>query len=260
MTFETLLVEKKENVAIVKINRPPYNILSVKVYEELFEAFDKLEVDTTVDAILLTAHGEKAFCAGLDVKEVEGKDIKGISDFTWGTSKRTVDRIASSTKPTVCAIFGLTLGGGLELALACDIRVASKDAQLGFPEINLGIIPGSGGTVRLPRLIGIAKAKEILLTGENITADYALSLGLLNKVVEREKLFDEAFNYAKKLASKPKVAYALIKKCVETGMEVDISSALNFELSCFAIAYSSHDGREGLRAFIEKRKPEFKGR
>ncbi|MCX7858087.1 MAG: enoyl-CoA hydratase/isomerase family protein [Deltaproteobacteria bacterium] len=260
MSFETLILEQKENVAIVKLNKPPVNVLSSKVYIELFEAFSKLEEDDGAEAVILTASGEKAFCAGLDVKEVEGKDLNGIFQFLWGVSKRTMDKLSGFRKPTVCSIFGLTLGGGLELALCCDIRIGSKDTQLGFPEINLGIIPGSGGTVRLSRLIGVAKAKELLLTGETISSNDALNLGILNKVVDRENLFDEAYNFAKKLASKPKVAYTLIKRCVDSGIEMDISSALNFELNSFAIAYTSYDGREGLKAFIEKRKPEFKGR
>jgi enoyl-CoA hydratase len=260
MTLENLLIEKKENVAKVMINRPPVNVLSTKVYLELFEAFSQLENDDTVDAVILTASGDKAFCAGLDVKDVEGKDIKEIFDFLWNVARRTMDKISSFRKPTVCAIFGLTLGGGFELALCCDLKIASKDAQMGFPEINLGIIPGSGGTVRLPRLIGIARAKEILLTGETITAEQALNIGILNKVVEKERLPEEAFSLAKKLASKPKIAYSLIKRSIDTGVEMDISSALNFELNSFVIAYTSEDGREGLRAFVEKRKPEFKGR
>ncbi|MCS7281595.1 MAG: enoyl-CoA hydratase/isomerase family protein [Desulfobacterota bacterium] len=260
MEFQNLIVEKKENIAIVKLNRPPVNVLSSKVYTELFEAFSHLENDESVHGVVLTASGDKAFCAGLDVKEVEGKEINEISAFVWGVSKKTMDKISSFPRPTVCALFGLALGGGFELALVCDFRIASKDAQMGFPEINLGIIPGSGGTVRLPRLIGIPKAKEILLSGENISADYALSLGLLNKVVERDNLLEEALILAKKLASKPKIAYMLIKRCVDSGMEMDISSALNFELSSFIVAYNSYDGKEGLKAFVEKRKPEFKGK
>lgn len=260
MIFDTLKIEKKENVVVVKINRPPLNVLSTKVYSELFSAFDQLEGDETCEAVILTSEGEKAFCAGLDVKEVEGKDIRGILDFVWGVSKKTMDRISSFMKPTICAMFGLVLGGGVELALCCDMRIASKDTQLGFPEINLGIIPGSGGTIRLPRLVGIALAKQILLTGENISAEFAQSIGIVNAVVEKERLMEEAYSIAKKLASKPKIAYALIKKCVENGVDMDISSGLNFELSSFVIAYTSHDGREGLRAFVERRKPEFKGK
>lgn len=260
MPFENLLIERKEEVCFVKLNRPPVNVLSPQVYLELFEAFTKLEEEEDSKAIVLTAVGEKAFCAGLDVKDVEGKDVKGIVDFVFNVARRTMLKIAEFPKPTVCAIFGLALGGGFELALCCDFRIASKDARMGFPEINLGIIPGSGGTVRLPRLIGVSRAKEILLSGEDINADKALSYGILHKVVERENLMDEAFSLAKKLAAKPKVAYGLLKRSIDVGYEMDIASAINFEINSFAIAYTSEDGREGLKAFLEKRKPEFKGR
>jgi enoyl-CoA hydratase len=260
MGFETISIERVEGMAILKLNRPPVNVLSERLYLELYEALEELERDDATEALIVSASGEKAFSAGLDVKDVAGRDTKGILHFLWNVSRRSLTKLSCFNKPTVAAVFGLVLGGGLELVLCCDLRVGSEDAVLGFPEINLGIIPGSGGTVRLPRIVGMAKAKEMLLTGETITAEEALRAGLLTKVVQKERLMEEALSLAKKLASKPKVAFGLLKRSIETGIDLDVSSALTFELDSFAIAYSSEDGREGLRAFIEKRKPEFKGR
>lgn len=260
MGFETISIEKVENICVLRLNRPPVNALSEKVYLELYQALEGIEKDDGTEALVVTASGEKAFSAGLDVKDVVGRDTRRILDFLWNVSRRSLEKLSGLNKPTVAAVFGLVLGGGLELVLCCDVRIASEDAVLGFPEINLGIMPGSGGTVRLPRIVGIVKAKEMLLTGETITAEEGLKAGLLTKVVRRDKLLEEALEVTKRLASKPKIAFGLIKRSIEKGMDMDISSALTFELNSFAIAYSSEDGKEGLRAFIEKRKPEFKGR
>jgi len=164
------------------------------------------------------------------------------------------------SKPTVAALFGFVFGGGCELALACDLRIASHDANIGCPEINLGIIPGSGGTQRLPRLIGVAKAKELLYMGDTVSGDEAARIGLVNKVVAKEALLDEAKAWAKKLASKPRVAMSALKSAIDNGINMDLTSALTFENECFLTTYVSEDGREGFTAFIEKRKPTFKGK
>jgi enoyl-CoA hydratase len=259
MAYETLILEKEGEVALVKLNRPPVNTLNGKAYEELYEAFSALEKDEGVRVIVLTGNGDKAFAAGLDVKEVAGKTIPEYMEFA-GAVRRALDKIAGIQKPTIAALRGFVFGGGCELALACDLRVASNDATIGCPEINLGIIPGSGGTQRLPRLIGVAKAKELLFMGDTLNADEAFRIGLVNRVVEKDALFEEAKALAKRLAAKPRVALGLLKGAVDIGMNMDLPSAITFENECFTLAYVSEDGREGMQAFIERRKPDFKGR
>ncbi len=259
MTYETLLIEKDEAVAIVKLNRPPVNSLNVKAYTELYSAFDELEKDDSVRAIVLTAAGEKAFAAGLDVKEVAGKSVPDYYAF-GKISRGCADKISGIGKPTIAAVFGFVFGGGCELALCCDLRIASPDANIGCPEINLGIIPGCGATQKLPRLIGTAKAKELLFMGETVSGDEAYRIGLVNKVVPKEALQDEARAWAKKLASKPRVAFMALKSAIDNGMNMDLPTAISFENECFITSYLSEDGREGFQAFIEKRKPVFKGK
>jgi enoyl-CoA hydratase len=259
MSYETLLVEKEGNVAIVKLNRPPVNSLNVKAYGDIYDAFCELEKDASVKAIVLTGAGEKAFAAGLDVKEVAGKTIPDY--FAFGRiSRMCLDKVASVEKPTIAALLGFAFGGGCELALACDLRIAANDASIGCPEINLGIIPGSGGTQRLPRLLGMAKAKELLMMGDTVSGEEAARIGLVNKAVPKEALLDEAKAWAKKLASKPKVAMCVLKDAMNNGINMDLQSALTYENDCFIISYVSEDGREGFKAFQEKRKPEFKDR
>jgi enoyl-CoA hydratase len=259
MAYETLIVEKEENIAIIKLNRPPVNSLNVQAYSDIYDAFCELENDDAVGAIVITGAGDKAFAAGLDVKEVAGKSIPDY--FAFGrVSRGCLDKVAGIRKPTIAAVFGFVFGGGCELALACDLRIASTDASIGCPEINLGIIPGSGGTQRLPRLIGIAKTKELLFSGDAVSGEEAYRIGLVNKVVAKEALLDEAKAWAKKLAAKPRVAMSLLKHAIDHGMDMDLSSAITFETDCFLLTYVSEDGREGFQAFIEKRKPSFKGR
>lgn len=256
MNYETLTIEKDENIAIVRLSRPPVNSLNAKAYNEIYDAFCELEKDDKIKSIVLTATGDKAFAAGLDVKEVAGKTIPDY--FAFGRlSRMCLDKVAGIEKPTIAAVFGFVFGGGCELALACDLRIASTDTSIGCPEINLGIIPGSGGTQRLPRLIGIAKAKELLFMGETVSGEEAARIGLVNKVVTREALLEEAKTWAKKLASKPRVALSLLKNTIDNGMNMDLQSAITYERDCFVVTYVSDDGREGFRAFIEKRKPDF---
>jgi enoyl-CoA hydratase len=247
-------------VALVKMNRPPVNPLNIKLYLELYDLLCEIEKDESVAAIVITGAGEKAFAAGLDVKDVANKTVAEILDFQNSVPKKCLEKLTAISKPTIAAVFGLALGGGSEIALCCDLRIASTDAIFGLPEINLGIMPGSGATQRLTRLVGTSKAKELMFTGDTVTADEALRIGLVNKVVPREKLMDEAMALANKLAAKPKVALALIKQCVDNGVNMDLASGLALERNSFVIAYASDDGREGVSAFIEKRKPTFKGK
>jgi len=260
MSYETLLLEKQGPVAIIKMNRPPVNPLNIKLYLEMYDLLCNLEKDESVAALVITGAGEKAFAAGLDVKDVANKTVAEILDFQNDVPKKCLEKLTGIGKPTIASVFGLALGGGSEIALCCDLRIASSDAIFGLPEINLGIMPGSGATQRLSRLVGTSKAKELMFTGDTIGADEAFRVGLVNKVVPREKLMEETMALANKLAAKPRVALSLIKQCVDNGINMDLASGLTLERNSFVIAYASEDGREGVSAFIEKRKPSYKGK
>jgi len=260
MGYETLIIEREEPVGIIKLNRPPVNPLSVKLYHELYDAVCEFENDDAIGAIIITGNGDKAFAAGLDIKDVMGKSAVETLDFLWTAPRKAFDKLTGIGKPTIAALFGLALGGGCEVALCCDLRIAAEDTVIGLPEIGLGIMPGSGATQRLPRLIGVAKAKEMIYTGENINAAEAYRIGLVNKVVPKDKLMEEAKAMAKKLAAKPKAAFALIKRCIDNGLNMNLASGLTMEMDSFSIAFTSEDGREGINAFVEKRKPNYKGK
>jgi len=260
MAYETLIIEKEAPIGIIKLNRPPVNPLSVQLYHELYDAVCEFENDDAIGAIIITGNGDKAFAAGLDIKDVMGKSAVETLDFLWTAPRKAFDKLTSIGKPTIAAVFGLALGGGCEVALCCDLRIASEDVVIGLPEIGLGIMPGSGATQRLPRLIGVAKAKEMIYTGDTINAAEAYRIGLVNKVVPKDKLMEEAKAMAKKLASKPKAAFALIKRCIDNGLNMDLASGLTMEMDSFSIAFTSEDGREGINAFVEKRKPNYKGK
>ena len=259
MAYETLILEKQDNVAIVKLNRPPVNSLNVQSYIDLYDMFCELEKDDSVKAILITGAGDKAFGAGLDVKDVAGNSTVWCFDFLK-LVRKAMDKISNIDKPTVAAMFGFTLGGGCEIAVACDIRLSTPDATIGLPEITLGVMPGAGGTQRLPRIVGIPKAKELIFLGDSINGEEAYRIGLVNKVTAKESLMDEAMKVARKLASRPRVALSLIKNCINSSATMDLPSGLMMEDESFTIAYTSDDGREGIQAFIEKRKPAFTGK
>jgi enoyl-CoA hydratase len=233
------------------------NPLNRRMYAELGQVAEALNADPEVKVAIITGAGEKAFAAGLDVKEVEGKSVIEMKDFQ-AFSRDASERVAAIEKPVIAAINGLALGGGLELALCCDLRIASEGARFGQTEINLGIIPGGGGTQRLPRLIGAARAKELLFTGEMFDAQTALEMGLVSKVVPPDKLMEEVVALATTIAAKPAVALKMIKLAVDHGSNMDLNSALIYEGESFMLSYTSEDGREGLRSFVEKRKPNFK--
>jgi len=260
MGYETLIVEREDNVGIIKFNRPPVNPFNTKVYNELYDAISEFENDAAIGAIIITGNGEKAFAAGLDIKEIMGKSGVEARHFSDKISRRALSKLASVEKPTIAAVFGLALGGGCEVAICCDIRIVSEDVKFGLTEINLGLMPGSGGTQRLTRLIGVPKAKEIIFSGDMVNAQEAYRIGLVNKVVPKDKLMEEAKAMAVKLASKPRVAFGLIKKCIDSGVDMDIESGLSMEINSFCIAFTSEDGREGVAAFSEKRKPNYKNK
>jgi len=260
VTYKTLLYEKADGIAKVSLNRPEaLNALNSTVYTELYDVFEEIENDDEVRAVILRGSGEKAFAAGSDVAEMVNMNTLEIQKF-MATIRKASDRIYSLSKPTIAAISGYALGGGCELAMCCDLRIASEKARFGQPEINLGLIPGASGTQRLPRLIGVAKAKEMIFMGDMIDAATALNLGLVNKVVPPEKLMEEAMAWANKLTSKSSPVLAMAKLAINTGIDTDINSGLSIEARCDALCFATEDQKEGMKAFMEKRKAVFKNK
>ncbi|OGQ89681.1 MAG: enoyl-CoA hydratase [Deltaproteobacteria bacterium RIFOXYA2_FULL_55_11] len=257
MSYEFILVEREGPVAIVTLNRPQQlNALSYGLIKELALALEALDQDADIRAIVLTG-GEKVFAAGTDIKEMA--DATPFDDRLQGRLAFR-DRINRISKPVIAAVSGLTLGGGCELAMCCDIIIASETARFGQPEVNLGIIPGSGGTQRLTRTVGKYRAMEMVLTGDFINAAEAHTLGLVAKVVPVEFLIEEAKGIAKKIAAKPPLAVKFAKEAVLKAFETSLGEGLEFERKSFYLLFASEDKREGMKAFIEKRKPEFKGK
>ncbi len=259
MPYKNILFNKQNDIAVITLNRPPMNPLSKRVYKELGQAIDELKEDTSVKAVILTGAGEKAFAAGVDVTEIINLSVLEMHEFCL-LSMETQSKLENMDKPTIAAINGLALGGGCELAMACDFRVAADNARFGQPEINLGIIPGGGGTQRLPRLIGLARAKEMLYLGDMIDAEIAERYGLVNRVVPQADLMDEAITMAKRLAAKPSVAMQVMKNTVNTGINLDLDSATAYEIRNFLVTFASEDRVEGMKGLLEKRKPVFQGK
>ncbi|MBT5872723.1 MAG: hypothetical protein HOH43_04840 [Candidatus Latescibacteria bacterium] len=259
MSFETLLIEQSNGVATVTLNRPPVNALNRAVGVELGAAFSAFEDDTNVRAIVLTGSGQRAFAAGADIKEIGA--LSGPEATTMANDwHRVLNAIAVSRIPFIAAVNGVALGGGCELAMACDIRIAASNAVFGQPEINLGIIPGFGGSQRLPRLVGRGRALELLLTGEPIDAQEAFRIGLVNRIVPGEDLLEVSREFASKVAGKGAVALRLIKECVSAGLDRPLGDGLAYEAERFGDVCSTLDKAEGIAAFLEKRKPQFTGR
>src|SRR5215207_6216383 len=257
-SYETLLVERRDRVAVITINRPQkLNALNIQTRAEGAAALDELRQDEGV-RVVVTGAGEKAFVAGADIAEFEGRTAAGQHDvLLWRSLFTAVDTFP---KPIIAMINGFCLGGGCELALACDLRIAGENARFGQPEINLGIIPGGGGTQRLTRLVGEGKAMELILTGDMIDAQTAYNLGLVNMVVPAPDLEGKTMELAARIASKSPVALRMAKEAVKTASRSNLDEGLRREVDLFAICFSSEDKDEGVRAFLEKRKPEFKGR
>ncbi|MFZ5924029.1 MAG: enoyl-CoA hydratase/isomerase family protein [Bacillota bacterium] len=258
MEPEFVRVSRDEGVAVVTIDRPPVNALNFQAVSELSSVFDELACSSDVAVVILTGKGEKAFVAGADIKEFPGLTRQaGIEMAMRGHA--LMSKIATFGRPVIAAINGLCLGGGCELALACDLRVASEAARFGQPEVNLGLIPGYGGTQRLPRLVGPAVAKELLFTGSTIDAQEALRIGLVNRVVPHSELMNACFDLARTILSKAPVAVGLAKRAVDEGMQVQLEEGLELEARYFGDACATEDMREGVQAFLEKRKPQFTG-
>jgi enoyl-CoA hydratase len=258
--YQCLLYEVQDAVATVTINRPEkYNALNRRTITDLERAVDEIERDPQVRAVILTGVGEKAFVAGADINELAELDpLQARAHALRG--QRLYSRMENLPKPVIAAINGFALGGGLELAMACTLRVAADTAKLGQPEIKLGIIPGYGGTQRLPRLVGKGPALAMLLTGEPITAQEAYRIGLVQEVTPQSGLLAAAQAWAAKILANAPVAVGLCLDAVNRGLAMPLEDALAWEATQFALTCATEDMREGTRAFVEKRKPVFRGR
>ena len=259
MSYELVLCEIEEQVAVVTINRPPVNPLNNQVYRELAQLFTELDANDDVRAIVLTGSGERAFVAGADIGEMADLDLVGVNKMNK-ISRSVFTQIENSTKPVIAAVNGLALGGGLELALVCDLRISSEKAEFAFPEVGLGIIPGGGGTQRLQKIVGQGVAKELLYFGEMFDAQRALDLHIVNKVVPVNEVLSTAKEWARKLAKKPPIALQMVKVAVNSGSNTDVETGLTIEGACFNNAFATEDRKEGLTAFVEKRKPVYTGK
>ncbi|MFC0273251.1 enoyl-CoA hydratase-related protein [Metabacillus herbersteinensis] len=260
MEFKHLLFSVEEQIATVTINRPKaLNALNMELLLELTQLFDHIKNNASIQAVVLTGSGEKAFVAGADISEMQSKtapEAKGFSTI----GNELMSKIENLPQPVIAAVNGYALGGGSELALACDLRIASIDAKLGQPEVTLGIVAGFGGSQRLPRLVGPSIAKELLMTGEMITAERAYQIGLVNHVVESDALLDKAKSIARKMISNSIIGIQASKKLVNEGFEMDIQRALSLEAETFGMMFATEDQKEGMAAFLDKRKAQFKAK
>jgi len=256
--YRNIIVERDGRIAVLTINRPEVrNALDPATWDELSRAVRELEADREVGALIITGAGDKAFAAGADIRSLRERTMLEVLAYS---AQEILNQLEQLSKPVIAAINGYALGGGCELAMACDIRVAAETARLGLPELNLGIIPGAGGTQRLARLVGLGRAKELILTGEIIDAAEAERIGLVNKVVPADRLMDAAREVAEKILSKGPVAVAMAKRVIQAGADVDLRSGLVMEKLAQTVLFATEDRLEGTTAFLEKRKPRFQGR
>lgn len=254
MSYQFIAIKRENEIAVVYLNRPrEMNALNKEMVEELDRAFSEMAADDDIKAVVLT--GEKNFAAGADITGMLTLTPDEARGFSFS---RSFNNIEAFPKPVIAAIYGFALGGGLELALTCDMRVAAPGAKLGFPEINLGIFPGAGGTQRLPRLIGPGRAKEMIFGGNAIDAGKALEYGLINMLAEDPR--EEALKIAGRLAAKAPIALKLAKQCIGMAFDLDQNNGIEFEAAAWASTFATEDQREGMRAFVEKRRPTFKGK
>lgn len=260
MELKNVILEKGSNIATVIINRPKaLNALNSETLKDIDTVLENLENDKDVYAVILTGAGDKAFVAGADISEM--KDLNEEQGTEFGTlGNKVFRRLENLDKPVIAAIPGFALGGGCELAMACDIRIASEKAKFGQPEAGLGITPGFGGTQRLPRIVGEGKAKELIYTCDIIKADEALRIGLVNKVVAPENLMEEAKTMASKIAANAPIAVKLCKDAINRGMQVGMDEAIVIEAEDFGKCFSTEDQKEGMTAFTEKRAKNFQNK
>ena len=258
MKYETIVVTKEDSIGMITLNRPEaLNALNTKMVTELLDALNGFEKDDSVRCVIITGN-ERAFSAGADIEEMV--EMSAIEMAKTGHFFPLWDRVGRYPKPIVAALSGFVLGGGLELAMSCDVLIASETTRLGQPEINIGVIPGGGGTQRLTRAVGKYKAMEMVLTGKMIGSEEAKALGLVSKVVPKEAFLDEARRAAKEIASKSPLAIRFAKQAVNKAFEMGLSDGLDFERELFYLLFASEDKAEGMKAFLEKKKPEFKGK
>ena len=260
MEFTNLLFENKDGVAIITLNRPKaLNALDQATLEELNQIADRIAQDTSVKVVIITGSGEKAFVGGADITQMQPMtaiESRYFSKFGQGV----FNKIENLPQPVIAAINGYALGGGCELAMACDVRFASDKAKFGQPEVTLGITPGFAGTQRLARLVGKGRAKELLYTGEIINADEAYRIGLVNKVVPAEELMSVVKALAEKILSRAPIAVQLCKAAVNEGLDTDLETGTAYEAEVFALCFATADQKEGMGAFVEKRKAQFIGK
>lgn len=260
MAFENILTEKKEGIGYITINRPKVlNALSIKTVHELTDAFGAMGADAEVKVVILTGSGEKAFVAGADITEFQNLTPDGARDYSI-RGQKLLSIIERLGKPVIAAVNGFALGGGCEIAMACTMRVASDNAKLGQPEVGLGLIPGYGGTQRLPRLVGKGRAYEMILTGRPIDAARAEAIGLVNKVVPQAELIAYCEKIAKAIAKQAPLAIKYCLESVDRGLNMSLDEGLAHEADLFGLVFGSEDVREGVTAFVEKRKADFKGK
>lgn len=260
MAEPTVMIQKEGGVCTLTLNRPEaMNSLSMELLGALHQALDEVQFDPQVRCVIVTGAGDRAFCAGADLKERASMDENGVRRCL-AQIRGVMDKVENLPVPTIAAVNGAALGGGTELALACDLRVVANTAKMGLTETSLAIIPGAGGTQRLPRIVGKAKAKEMIFLAQRLGANECLAIGLANRVVPPEDLLDAANTLAAEITRNGPVALKAAKRAIDRGMEMDLASALVFESTCYEMTIPTEDRVEGLTAFREKRKPVYKGR
>jgi enoyl-CoA hydratase len=258
--YQMLTFEREDKIAVIGLNRPSkMNALNTELLIEMERLLEGIAQNGDIYVVVVKG-SEKFFAAGGDLGEMN--QFKAVMEgFRYGSDvQRVFKKLSELPQATIAAVSGIAFGGGCELSLACDIRIAGENAKFGLPEITVGVLPGGGGTQRLPRLIGVGRAKEMLFLGEPIDASEAYRIGLVNRVVPTQQVLEEAMSMARKLAQRPRFGLQTIKKLVNEGMNMDLSSALSYETRCFGSLFGTEDQKEGVSAFMEKRKPAFKGK
>jgi enoyl-CoA hydratase len=259
MAYENIIYQVDDGIATITFNRPKaLNALNAALLEEFSQALDAIAADENIRVLVLTGAGDKSFVAGADITELATFNPLTAKNFAK-KGHTILDKLQQLPIAVIAAVNGFALGGGTEIAIACDFIYASENAKFGQPEINLGLIPGFGGTQRLPRLIGTNMAKELVFTGKMISADGAVQIGLANKVVPKDQLMQEVMKTAKEITSKGKVSLRAAKQAINNGLNADLATGIHIEIEAFGMCYASSDSKEGTAAFLEKRKAAFKG-